>query len=305
MIGDLLDLVDLSDKRETYVQGLSRGMQQRLCLAHTLVHDPPVLLLDEPASGPRPARAHRAPRAAPRAPLAGQDDPRSRPTSFPSSRSCAPRSRSSTAARCSPRAGSRTSSSGCAPARCSGSGCSPRARSSMTAAHLVRRPARRGVVAAARGRHDRARVPRRRRRDGRAARRRGPHGPLGRRRSRAPRATSRSCSSRSPRATRRSAIAGTGDGRGCRRMTAVVGRRRRFGALRDIGDRHRRASATRSCAAGCAARRAFLLLTFYLVRASPAFAWMLELIEEQDVGTGVQRRVLRLGADRPGGVHRR
>ncbi len=51
MISDLLDLVDLGDKREAYVQGLSRGMQQRLCLAHTLVHDPAVLLLDEPASG--------------------------------------------------------------------------------------------------------------------------------------------------------------------------------------------------------------------------------------------------------------
>ena len=51
MIGDLLDLVDLGDKRNVYVQALSRGMQQRLCLAHTLVHDPQVLLLDEPASG--------------------------------------------------------------------------------------------------------------------------------------------------------------------------------------------------------------------------------------------------------------
>jgi ABC-2 type transport system ATP-binding protein len=51
MIGDLLDLVDLGDRRNAYVQGLSRGMQQRLCLAHTLVHDPQVLLLDEPASG--------------------------------------------------------------------------------------------------------------------------------------------------------------------------------------------------------------------------------------------------------------
>jgi len=51
MIGDLLDLVDLGSRRDTYVQGLSRGMQQRLCLAHTLVHDPAVLLLDEPASG--------------------------------------------------------------------------------------------------------------------------------------------------------------------------------------------------------------------------------------------------------------
>jgi ABC-2 type transport system ATP-binding protein len=51
MVGDLLDLVDLGPKRDAYVQGLSRGMQQRLCLAHTLVHDPQVLLLDEPASG--------------------------------------------------------------------------------------------------------------------------------------------------------------------------------------------------------------------------------------------------------------
>lgn len=47
----LLDLVDLTDKRNAFVQGLSRGMQQRLCLAHALVHDPPILLLDEPASG--------------------------------------------------------------------------------------------------------------------------------------------------------------------------------------------------------------------------------------------------------------
>ncbi len=51
MIADLLELVDLADRRDAYVQGLSRGMQQRLCLAHALVHDPQVLLLDEPASG--------------------------------------------------------------------------------------------------------------------------------------------------------------------------------------------------------------------------------------------------------------
>jgi ABC-2 type transport system ATP-binding protein len=48
---ELLELVDLSEKRDTYVQTLSRGMRQRLCLAHALVHDPSVLLLDEPASG--------------------------------------------------------------------------------------------------------------------------------------------------------------------------------------------------------------------------------------------------------------
>jgi len=51
MIGDLLELVDLAHKRDAYVLSLSRGMQQRLCLAHALVHDPQVLLLDEPASG--------------------------------------------------------------------------------------------------------------------------------------------------------------------------------------------------------------------------------------------------------------
>ncbi len=51
MIGDLLELVDLGDKRNAYVQELTRGMQQRLCLAHALVHDPQVLLLDEPAVG--------------------------------------------------------------------------------------------------------------------------------------------------------------------------------------------------------------------------------------------------------------
>jgi ABC-2 type transport system ATP-binding protein len=50
-ITDLLELVDLSDKREVQVESLSRGMKQRLCLARALVHNPEVLLLDEPASG--------------------------------------------------------------------------------------------------------------------------------------------------------------------------------------------------------------------------------------------------------------
>ncbi len=51
IITDLLELVDLSDKRGVPVAALSRGMKQRLCLARALVHDPEVLLLDEPASG--------------------------------------------------------------------------------------------------------------------------------------------------------------------------------------------------------------------------------------------------------------
>src|SRR5574341_1174926 len=48
---DLLELVDLSHRREDRVEGLSRGMKQRLALARTLAHDPQVLILDEPASG--------------------------------------------------------------------------------------------------------------------------------------------------------------------------------------------------------------------------------------------------------------
>ena len=51
IIGEVLDLLDLTHKRDDYVNGLSKGMKQRLCLAKTLVHDPPVLILDEPASG--------------------------------------------------------------------------------------------------------------------------------------------------------------------------------------------------------------------------------------------------------------
>lgn len=48
---DVLDLVDLGYKRNELVTSLSRGMTQRLGLARVLLHDPQVLLLDEPASG--------------------------------------------------------------------------------------------------------------------------------------------------------------------------------------------------------------------------------------------------------------
>ena len=73
IIDNVLDLLDLGHKRNDFVNGLSRGMKQRLCLAKTLVHDPPVLILDEPASGldPRPRRSQSV---VERAAENGQDD---------------------------------------------------------------------------------------------------------------------------------------------------------------------------------------------------------------------------------------
>jgi ABC-2 type transport system ATP-binding protein len=51
VVRDLLELVDLTPKRDAAVEDLSRGMKQRLCLARALIHDPEILLLDEPAAG--------------------------------------------------------------------------------------------------------------------------------------------------------------------------------------------------------------------------------------------------------------
>lgn len=51
IIDGVIELTDLGPKRDTFVEALSQGLRQRLCLAKTLLHNPEVLILDEPASG--------------------------------------------------------------------------------------------------------------------------------------------------------------------------------------------------------------------------------------------------------------
>lgn len=51
VISDVLTLTDMNGRRDDLISGLSRGMQQRVSLSRVLVHDPDILLLDEPASG--------------------------------------------------------------------------------------------------------------------------------------------------------------------------------------------------------------------------------------------------------------
>ena len=51
IVDDLLALVGMTERKNQQVDSLSRGLKQRVCLARALVHDPAVLLLDEPASG--------------------------------------------------------------------------------------------------------------------------------------------------------------------------------------------------------------------------------------------------------------
>ncbi|HCT65362.1 MAG TPA: ABC transporter ATP-binding protein [Lachnospiraceae bacterium] len=51
LIDNLLGIVNLTEKKDIYVDSLSRGMKQKLCLARSLIHDPEILILDEPASG--------------------------------------------------------------------------------------------------------------------------------------------------------------------------------------------------------------------------------------------------------------
>src|SRR3954469_6442707 len=129
IVNDVLELTDLAYKRDAPVDGLSRGMKQRLSIARVLVHDPKGRLVDRPGGehGPRPPTTRRAtPTPAPASRCAsssrswcGWARPSSSPaTSCPSWRTCVTRSASSSRANCSTAAPSPTSSAGPRWARC-------------------------------------------------------------------------------------------------------------------------------------------------------------------------------------------
>ena len=301
MIADLLELVDLGDKRDAYVQTLSRGMQQRLCLAHALVHDPAGAAARRAGLGPRPARPGRAARAAPRAALAGQDDPHQQP--HPARARGAVHERRDRRPRPGARPGPRraTSSGGCASGPSCGSASSLEGEALEAARDRFAADAGRRLGDDPRRRHDRARVPRRRRRVRPPARRVGGGGPRRSSASPAPPATSRSCSSRSPRPTanpwkrredatmtdvpidavetaaRRGHRPADPAGR-ARTARRLAGRSVASGTSAGVGRR----SASRSSAAGCAAGGPSSILTIYLLLLG-GFAWMVELLDGADL----------------------
>ncbi len=59
-IDETLNIVELSDKRDAFISSLSRGMRQKLCIARALLHDPKVIILDEPLSGLDPSARQNA-----------------------------------------------------------------------------------------------------------------------------------------------------------------------------------------------------------------------------------------------------